>query len=294
MKKRKEEYYNSVELRRIINLMTKNPKLSLELLNGYIDKYDKDYTAMVYRVILLISLGRLYQAKDLLKEAESLANGDKKFLRSTKKYTIFRRSLLVAKMKYLAHLEKYEDVHNLYVGNYETLKEGSTELSTLNFYSKSKMGKPVENLNLGISNYLYQQMEEYDETRFFDRITDHLADYTSLSDMPNDNVFTPDFPIAQIIDEIKKYIPSSSDAMFNEYIADTYIFKYDYCGREKGKIADYIKVICFHNTGDLITIYPTCGYENYDYIDLNYLQEQYYYKPKRKSMVERFNKKWNK
>ena len=85
------------------------------------------------------------------------------------------------------------------------------------------------------------------------------------------SIFAYDFPILEIVEEIKKYIPS--DKRINGGFYDNvYIFKYDYCGKVEGKTANYFKVVCFDGTSDFITIYPCVEGKNLPYTDLNYLQ----------------------
>ena len=74
---------------------------------------------------------------------------------------------------------------------------------------------------------------------------------------------------------------------------DTYIFKYNKCGRVDNRLVDYINVVCFHNTHDIITILPVnCG-EHMPHVNLNYMIEDKPQKEiKRISAVEKFNKRF--
>ena len=74
---------------------------------------------------------------------------------------------------------------------------------------------------------------------------------------------------------------------------DTYIFKYDKCGRVGNRLVDYINVVCFHNTRDIITVLPVNYGENLPHVDLNYMIEDKPQKEiKRVSAVEKFNKRF--
>ena len=103
-------------------------------------------------------------------------------------------------------------------------------------------------------------------------------------------MFVSKFPINKVLEEIKKYIPSDK-RIYNGFYQDTYIFKYDYCGKDDNKAADYFKVICFHNTSDFITMCPSTNCQYLPCIDLNYMAKE---KPKQKqlSQIEKFNKRY--
>ena len=73
-----------------------------------------------------------------------------------------------------------------------------------------------------------------------------------------------------------------------------YVFKYDNCGKHDNKIANYFKIICFHNTQDYITMFPCSNCENLPYVDLNYLvNSNDIPKVKTLSQIEKFNKRYN-
>ena len=60
------------------------------------------------------------------------------------------------------------------------------------------------------------------------------------------------------------------------------------------KYKTFFKVSCFHDTHDIIIMYPTFNCENQPYIDLNYLNESEKPIQKRISQIDRFNKRYDK
>ena len=70
-----------------------------------------------------------------------------------------------------------------------------------------------------------------------------------------------------------------------------YCFKYEACGRDNNKVVNHFKVVCFHNTSDMITICPVADAENLPQIDLSYMIK---YNPKihKPSALDRFNRKY--
>ena len=123
------------------------------------------------------------------------------------------------------------------------------------------------------------------------RVGYHGADYNAETDR-QENVFAADFPLQQVIDEIDKYIPSEEHSLCPGVMADCYYFKYDFCGKENQKTTNYIKVACFHNTGNIISITPVLEGVNLNYIDLNYLKKQSDDKPKQMSRTEKFYQRY--
>ena len=103
-------------------------------------------------------------------------------------------------------------------------------------------------------------------------------------------MFVSGFEIDRVLEEIKKYIPSDK-RIYSGFYQDTYVFKYDFSGKDNNKATDYFKVICFHNTSDIITICPSLYCENLPYVDLNYMEKE---KPKQKtlSQIDKFNQRY--
>jgi len=81
--------------------------------------------------------------------------------------------------------------------------------------------------------------------------------------------------------------------LFYNYIIITYVFKFDNCGRVENRSTDYFKIVCFHDTYDIITAYPDESGKNYPYVDLNYLVERDYSNVKCISARERFNARYS-
>lgn len=123
-----------------------------------------------------------------------------------------------------------------------------------------------------------------------------MSIYNQNIEEPNPNLFTPNTDVLKITEEIKKYLLSDK-RIYPDFIDDVYIFKYDNCGTVNQKSVNYFKVICFHNTKNIITMCPVNDNLNIPYIDLNYLnqeniQEQSNPKVKRLSQIEKFNQRY--
>jgi len=262
-----QQHFNQWDFSQAISQIEENPLESKSRFETYLQKYPKDYSTYCYYASALIMLGQFNEAEKVLNNVEIAAKKDADFYKLSDRVKHFEKHLLLHKVKLLSYQERFEELYQLYIENSKELD--SMNINYLIFYCKKKVGK------LGFCDstkltYLYSQIIDYQENRFLEHIKKHLADYYD-PDNPNNNVFSSDFPIDEIIEEIKKYIPHDKRKICLGYAEDEYIFKYDNCGRDNNKLVDYFKVICFHNSDNFITICPVQECKNLPYIDLNYL-----------------------
>ncbi len=288
MKHAKKEYYNRIAFAKALSLQRKDPLGALEMFQTYFDEYPYDCDGYPYYVSTLITCGKIEEASKLLDEAELLANSTKYKMGQSR---FFKEKMLYARIKLLAYLEKFEELHRLYIEKYDFISDSNFDFKHLNFYCKKKLNIPV---NVGDNaGYMYRQIANYSEGLFLAHIQKHMPEYNIDLYKPNGSIFSTNFPVSKIVDEVKKYIPNEN-SLFTGFLENEYLFKYDCCGRDNNKLVDYFKVASFHNTSDLITMYPAYGYDNYPYIDLNYMKEYNDEKIKRKSAIDRFNQRYHK
>ena len=139
-------------------------------------------------------------------------------------------------------------------------------------------------------SYVFRQILDYQESDFFEHNQKHMVEQIFED---NVSVFVPNFPIHEVIQEVKKYIPSEK-RMCSQYFQDDYYFKYDACGTNSdNKTVNHFMVICIHNTQDIITIYPIVEQENLPCVDLNYMVKSPEVKIKRRSQIDKFNQRYN-
>ena len=107
------------------------------------------------------------------------------------------------------------------------------------------------------------------------------------------SIFYEDFPINEIITEIKKYIRNGIPKLCPHLYTNMYVFKFDNCGIDTGIPTDFFKVVCFHNTVEFITMCPSTGCEELPYIDLNYLaRTKEGAKSRCLSQIDKFNRRY--
>lgn len=284
------QYYNTNEFTKILSLADTDPFLAKTLYEEYLKKYSNDYSAYLYYTSLLITLGEFEKAEKTLEFIRNSFNNNFKYNRDPGRRDHFECNYNFTKARLLCYKKQYDEAHSLTFFPYsETSK--NINLDAIRFYCKSR----IEKLNINrdeISSYSYKQIYEYRENDFIEHITKHMADYNQNIDNPNKYIFAPDFPIEEIIREIKKHIPSDK-RLFLGFFEDVYFFKYDGCGRSNNKITDYFKVVCFHDTTNFITMLPLNDCEKLPYTDLNYLKKDEKPMVKRKNRIELFNQRYN-
>jgi len=284
------KYYDRWEFKQALDLIEINPLESKRLFEIYLQKYPEDYSAYTYYCSALVCLGEFEEAKKVFDYVEKIFIKYKKF-REPQKMKFFEQNILYNKIKLLIYEKRYEEL-------YEVLNSCPKDFITdlfygVFFYCKKQLGLLDPNRREP-NSYLFKQIVRYEEKDFLEHIKKHLADYNMLEDKRNSSIFVPDFPIYEVIEEIKKYIPSNSRT-YPGFLENVYTFKYDGCGREDNRLVDYFKVICFHDTQEFITICPVAApkCENLPYIDLNYLvNNKENVKVKQLSQIEKFNKKF--
>lgn len=287
----KKEFFNKWKFEQIFNLSKTNPYEAKIKYEEYFQEYPKDYTTYPYYSSILILLGEFNEAKKILDYVESKYIRDSNFMKQQDKVEFLKKYVVYDRLKIFCYTKKFKELQNLYYQNFKLLED--FDLGGVLFYCAKQNGK----LDLGRreqQSYLFKQMLEYREWEFFEHIKKHLADYNQNDEEVNANVFVPNFPINEIIEEIKTKIPSKK-GMHNGFFEDSYIFKYDKCGRDNNKLVDFFKVVCFNDTKDIITMCPVVGYEYAPYIDLNYMKKKdEFVKVKRKSQIDKFNARYKK
>lgn len=284
------KYFNEWEFHQAFSFVNTNPLEAKIKYEEYLKKYPKDYSTYPYYASILITLGLFNEAEEVLKFVEITSSRDSSFSKNLTKLKFFKKNILYNRLRLLAYQDKFDELYQFSLDHLQEIK--IMDANSVFFYCKKKIGKL--DLNKRDQNsYLFRQIVEYKESDFLEHIKKHMADYNKNINIPNNSIFGPDFPIHEIVEEIKKYIPSDN-RLFTGYLGDLYVFKYNQCGRENNKLVDYFKVVCFHDTKDFITMCPSSDCQELPYIDLNYLiPENKNIKLKRLSQIDKFNKKYN-
>lgn len=282
-----ELYYDRWEFLQAYDLIHNDPIRSITLFEEYIKKYPSDYSAQNYYVYLLIVLGKIDEANVFLNNMEQAMYYNSKFCNHFDKIEFVNKGIFLNKIRLYSRLGEYEELYAYFIRNIQIFDDG--DLFVVPFYCRNKLGLLEKDKEY--SSYLYGQIANYSKNNFLKHVERHTADYNMNLDKPNSSIFSPSFPLGKVLDEIKNYIPSEKGLGYG-FFEDTYVFKYDECGRSKNKVVDYFKVICFHDDNNLITMCPSEDCENFPYTDLNYLIKEDKPKVKSLSQIEKFNRKY--
>lgn len=289
-----KRFFNTWEFEQAYNIFHNlhNPIDAKFLFEEYLKKYPKDYLAYTYYISVLITLGEFEKAEKHLNSLKFLFNNKQLSFETDKLYALERR-IIANTLRLLAYQEKFEELYQYYLINQNKINhiDKDMNLNHIVFYCKFKLGK-LDSTKRAHKTYLFRQIIKYDYNDFLAHIKKHLADFNQHVNISNQSIFVPDFPLEKVLDEIKKLIPSDKK-LYTGFFENSYIFKYDECGKDYNKLTNYFKVVCFHNTNNIITIYPSIENNYVPFIDLNYLKENND-KPlvRRLSQTEKFNLKY--
>ena len=283
-----KNYFNIWEFKQALDLAETDPISARLLYEEYFKKYPKDYSGYPYYCSNLITLGELELAEKILDYVEKEYIKDNLFNKE-EKIKKFEYNMFFTRTKLLSYQERYEELYRLCVKNISRVADKS--LNSVWFYSKKRTGR-LNNGERDANSYLFRQIVRYEQDDFYKHIQKHLSNYNENLEMPNTAIFEEKFPLKEVVEEIKKYIPSDK-RLFLGFYDDVYYFRYDECGREDKKIVNYFKVVCLHNSQDFITMCPVKGSDNLPHIDLNYMKKEELSKVKKISQIDRFNKRYN-
>ena len=273
-----EEKFNKHTLFQIVKHMKYNPYYVLYKLDEYLYKYHTDYYAYTYYIKVLIDLGYFTEAYSAIEFVEAVFSNQ------------LDDNFVFSKVRLFMYTGRYDEALKLYNENRETLLFNDPRVKIIEtIHSKVSDGTVFS--NDFSKSYLYNQIVNYDYNSFVSHIEKHTADYNFDIDNPNPVVFAPDFPLNDVLDEINRIIPSDKRTYFSLFY-NFYVFKYDGNGRVDNKLVDYFRVVTFHDTDEMITMYPMVHGEALPYTDLNYLNKETF-DVKVLSRVDKFNQKYS-
>lgn len=285
----KMQHFDSWEFRHIFHLVETNPNEAKIQMEEYLKNYSTDHSAYTYYAYILIVLGYFDEAENILEYVKRTYINDTNFMKDKKKVELIKENIIFNTFKLLSYQKRYEELFFFCKENMNIIRK--LKLNSLDFYCKKRLGikcpEAIEKFS-----YLFRQIANYSEDDFLEHIKKHMADYNQDLDEPNEYLFGPEFPVNEVLAEVRKYI-GSDKRLFSGFYEDLYIFKYDYCGRVKNKAVNYFRVIALNDTDNFITMFPSDDCESMPYIDLNYLSYKKD-KPKEKklSQIDKFNQRY--
>ena len=281
----KRKYFNVNEFNYAMKYLETDPYLAKERFDKYLVKYPKDYYARVYYVITLTRICAFEDAEREYNRIATEVKTDSYYMHNSNRTSGFAFNMVLARIKILSAAERYQELYDLLFDNYDILE--NVERNYISYYCKIKLG--IMEPDCHSTQYRFNQCICYSEEAFLDHMKKHFSGVVTEIGAPNQSVFRVDFPFEKVLEEIKKNIPSDK-RLFEGYFNDTYYFRYDNCGTVNNSLTNYFAVVCFHNTSDILTMYPTNNCEFLPKVDLNYMIEQdEESKVKTLSRIEKFN-----
>jgi len=285
-----KKYYNAYESEKAYLLSEINPLEAKIRYEQYMNKYPNDYLAISSYAHVLITLGDFELASDILKYVASTYENDEKCIDNLNRIKRIRTHVIYNQSRLLIYQEKYEEFKKLYLKYKDEME--NMELDNIYLYCQFKLGEITVGNRCDYS-YRYRQIIEYKEQDFLYHVQKHLYKFNENVEDQNSSFFFESFPFELVLQEVKKHIPSGKRLCLG-FIDDTYVFKYDGCGKDGNKVVDYFKVCCFHNTDNIITMCPTKHAENLPCVDLNDLAYKIPSNVKILSQIDKFNKRYKK
>ena len=242
----------------------------------YIKKYPEDISAIGGFTSLLLDLGLIEEAREII-EKTVITESNKK--RSENEW-------IFVKIKLLGCQGKFEECYKLLQEHREKLINTREDFMSVEVYLQKKLGLPIK-AGVEKCSYTVSQIIDYSDERAIEHIKTHQ--YGSTEDK---SLFSEDFNIEENFYRIKEIISKDeNNKMYSGIFKNFYIFKYINCGTrnsDSGKV-DYINVITLQDTNEIITMFPRKYPGLFPVVDITPLEKT---KVKKLSQIEKFNKKY--
>ena len=245
------KHFDINEFKYALATIKTNPWLSVNNFHKYFERYPDDYTAYPYYINSLIAIGNFNEAEIITNKLLEIVSKDKRYINIGKFDEHFRKEMFFVRIKLYAYQGKWHELYNLYMSNQDILFPNSEYIFTI---TKKKLGI-LTNKDLPNNSYVFNQINEYSEEKFREHIKRHTFEYNETLENRNDFIFEKEFLIDRVIEEIKKHL-LNEPRLFQGYYEDIYIFQLNNCGKVFNKITNYFKVVCFHDTKNIITMTP--------------------------------------
>lgn len=275
----KYKYFNEGAFSYVIKMVSDN-RLDQAIVEfeKYLQKYPKDYCAYSYYADSLIKLGRFDEAEVLL----SLIPVDSRIPELSKE------NVILMKLKLFSSRGQYEDCLEIIRENFEMFDRRGWAITESLIFFKKQLGLLLADDYKGFS-YKVNLITDYSEEAAIECIrTTHCP-----SESCPPRCFYDDFPVEDVYHRLRDLLPLEN-RIYSSIIENIYIFKYENCGKVDNKVVNYIKVVTFQNSNDIITMYPYENRERIDCMDLTPVIEDEIPKEKKLSQIDKFNQRYSK
>ena len=284
--------YDVMEFNRIRSIARLDPVAGLEAIKEYLKRYPFDCAALSYKTNLLILFGRFDEAEALIDYTEDIVERSTFYTNKPERKKQINKYILRNKLKIYMYEDRISEALKVFFKARQSFQDLNGDV---NFYLLKMQG--MVSLDKREKNgYLFRQITDYQEEDFEQQMRSRFQPDEQRN--LKDPLFAPDFPIDEILVEVRKYIPSPCK-LYTGFYDNEYIFRYDGCGTENNKLVDCFKVITFKDSDKLLEMFPTDKYTGMEYngmpIDLNYLRKKDNVQCLAKTMnhIDRFDRIFN-
>lgn len=268
--------YNKLEIDRINDLVKTNPLLAKSEIEKYLAKFSNYDWGYVMQANILIILGEVQKATEVLNVLEEKVKSNKKLSKELRE--LYSSKITCLRLRILAYNKNYDIMYNFFSKNAEFIVK--EKLATEWLYTRIVTG----NLNgEKLPGYLANQIVNYSEFYFKNHIQKHFGVKTQ-----ENSVFSENFPLEKVLEHLPNYL--EQPGLFYDYFTDKYIFKLDGSGFASGIDTDLFEVITIHGTNHIINMYPTLEGTYTNSIDLNPIFNKGY--SRKLSQIDKFNQRY--
>lgn len=246
----------------------------------YIQNYPKHLNAYVFYADALIKANRLDEAEYVLSQVIITPRTPNKDI----------ENLTMIKIKLLCCKKKYKECYELLLQNINIYFQRKSHFVLLIKFLKRELGILNESDISRFKGYLFQQLYDYNE----EKALAHIQEHHIFDDEDSISHFVKDFPLKEVYYKIRKMLPLENKIITNG-VKELYVFKYDANGHVNNKLVDFIQIVTFQDSNDIITMYPYENEERAFFIDISpVLGEEEGIKLKRVSQIDKFNQRYGK
>ena len=260
-------YYDPNESARILDLRLYDINECISEMEKYILTYPNDYTFQACYCAQLVTVNRLDEAKEYMRNLQDKVYKDESFLKMNNKLKLFKYNAFYSNLKIHMYKQEYNKAYALL----QITKRHVEDMDLPELVCKVKKGYKVNNNDNSIDTYMFNQITNYKEELFLKKLHLHVDDGNEIG-----KKFYKKFPLERAYEEIKK---NPGNRFNTGFIDNVSYYKYDNCGYVEGVNTDYFKAVNLHGTNNYIFIYPTIEGEFMDYTDLNHIP------PKKKAKI---------
>ncbi len=274
-----KKYYHDTYFKKIAKMADEN-RLEEAILEfqKYVKIYPIDVGGYVYYANVLIKMNRLDEAERILNKVDGIINEDTSIL-SYEEYKRVRISLLCCQ-------KKYQECYQMLQDNISIFYKRKWFFYGLQCFLKRELHilTPEDYARGGY--YLINQLFCYSEENAIEHIKRHQYNIS-------DEVFhfSEGFPIEKMYDYFRKILPNN-EKYINDNFTNFYIFRFIGSGHIGSKLVDFIKIITFSDSNDIITMYPYENIERRSYRDVTPELEESL-KRERLNQIDKFNKRYS-